>query len=105
MVTRRKILAGGASMIAGPVFANAPERSARPLSRPYDSRKSAEVSGQRPRSRPDTARIIANAPIAGNIGFAVMDVRTGEVVDEVDGDIQLPPASVSKAITTLSNYN
>jgi len=101
MVTRRGILAGGASMIAGSALANAPERSLRPRSRPYDAPQSTEVSDQRPRARPDAAQIIANAPMAGDIGFAVMDVRTGELLDNVNGDVQLPPASVSKAVTAL----
>lgn len=101
MVTRRGILAGGASMIAGSALANAPERSLRPRSRPYDAPQSTEASDQRPRARPDAAQIIANAPMAGDIGFAVMDVRTGELLDNVNGDVQLPPASVSKAVTAL----
>ena len=101
MVTRRNILAGGVSMLAGSALANAPERSLRPASRPYDAPQAAEISEQRPRGRPDTAQIIANAPIAGDIGFAVADMRTGEILDAVNGDVQLPPASVSKAVTAL----
>jgi len=101
MVNRRFVLAGGASMMAGAAMADAPTSSLRPQARAYATPQATEVSDLRPRSRPDTAQLIAEAPISGDIGFAVADARTGDVLVEVDGATRLPPASVAKAVTAL----
>ena len=95
------MLAGGASLLAGAALADAPSTSIRPRARTAAAPELAPISNLRPRSRPDTAQLIANAPLAGDISFAVADVRSGEVLVSVDGDQKLPPASVAKAVTAL----
>lgn len=97
---RRAFLAGCGSTIATMAAANAPETSLRPALRPR-SPVIDIASDQRPRLRPDTKQYIENAPIDGRIGFVVADVKTGEILDEFDGDLALPPASVAKAVTAL----
>ena len=99
-LTRRAILASGASALATAAVAEAPLSSLRPIGRPIEQPPK-PVSDLRPRSRPDTRQYIENAPIKGDIGFAVADVQTGEVLEAIDGDVSLPPASVAKAVTGL----
>lgn len=104
MVNRRHLLTAGAAAFAGAALADAPNSSLRPQPRPYASPPAEpvnQVSDMRPRSRPDTAQLIAEAPIAGDVSFAVADVRTGELLVEVNGSQKLPPASVTKAVTGL----
>ena len=96
--TRRSILASGISALAAAASANV-ETSVRPRSRPLIPID--PVSNSRPRSRPDTHSLIDEARLGGEIGFVVSDVASGEILEAVDGDTQLPPASVAKAVTSL----
>ena len=100
-LSRRGILAAGGSLLASAAAANAPSTSLRPLGRPISAPTPQDVPDQRPRSRPDTQQFIDEAPFSGDIGFAVADVRTGEILESVGGDLQLPPASVAKSVTAL----
>ncbi|WP_248633641.1 D-alanyl-D-alanine carboxypeptidase/D-alanyl-D-alanine endopeptidase, partial [Cereibacter changlensis] len=43
----------------------------------------------------------AEARLGGSIGFVVADANTGEVLEQSDGALPLPPASVAKAVTAL----
>jgi D-alanyl-D-alanine carboxypeptidase/D-alanyl-D-alanine-endopeptidase (penicillin-binding protein 4) len=49
----------------------------------------------------EVARLIAAARLGGSVGFAVADAATGEVLEEADGAMRLPPASVAKTATSL----
>lgn len=89
-LSRRAMLAGMLSTVAGQALANAPEQSLRPRLRPADGGKV---------TPPDAAEIVASAGLPGVVGYAVADARTGEVLEISEGDVALPPASVAKAIT------
>ena len=76
----------GASVLAGvPACANAPERSLRPALKP-----AAPVEG-----------IVARAGLGGDLGFAVMDMGSGNLLEGQGANAGMPPASVAKAVTAL----
>ena len=79
-------------MTAAPAFANPPAASLRPLAR-----------GETPPLPPaETAEsIVAKAKLSGRVGFAVADVKSGQILEESASDLGLPPASVTKAVTAL----
>jgi len=95
MVTRRWVIAGLMAGGAAPVLADAPVSSPRPPARPGAPgaplvRKAA--SGQ---------AAVAEAKLGGQVGYLVVDARTGDVIDALEPDVPLPPASTAKVITTL----
>lgn len=68
-----------------PACAGAPERSLRPQLKPAQP-----VEG-----------IVSRAGIGGDLSYAVVDMRTGNLLEGQGANIPLPPASVAKAITAL----
>ncbi len=91
-ISRRAILTGLAGIAATPMWANAPTTSKRPVLRPLSARERAAL-GPEP--------LIKAANLRGEVGFAVVDVATGEVLESYGTEITLPPASVNKAVTAL----
>lgn len=91
MVSRRWVLGALASGVALPAFAEAPATSLLP--RPRGGK--ARVVPQ------DASALIAAAKLGGALGYVVADAMTGQVLEAVQGDLHLPPASVAKTITTL----
>ena len=95
MISRRKIVAGllaGVAFAAGPVLAEAPVTSPRPVRRGGAPK---EVAGS-------AERLIKAADLgAATVSYIVMDAATGEVLDSRAADTPMPPASVAKAITSL----
>lgn len=80
------LMAGCApSVLAAPLA-----RSLRPVPRPEDLRRAAEVD-----------QLIARARLGGKLGFAVADAATGAVLEVKSPLLGLPPASVTKAVTAL----
>ena len=79
------LLLGGSVLAAMPACANAPERSLRPAVKP-----AAPVEG-----------IVARAGLGGNLAFAVIDMRSGDLLEGQAVDAPLPPASVAKALTAI----
>ena len=63
----------------------------------------APVPPPRPAIPPEaaSARLIAGAGLTGRVGFVLADARTGEVIESVNPDLLLPPASTIKALTAL----
>lgn len=94
-LTRRGILAWLAATAAGPVWANAPDTSLRPVAREWQG------SRTRPQARVDTAAMIRAAGMEGQVGFVISDSATGRVLESIEGDLPQPPASVTKAVTAL----
>ncbi|WP_171101253.1 D-alanyl-D-alanine carboxypeptidase/D-alanyl-D-alanine-endopeptidase [Ruegeria sp. HKCCD7255] len=87
-LSRRLFLTGLGSMaISAPALADAPLVSLRPVLR------GAQPSG--------AERIVQAAGLKGDVVFAVADVSTGVQLEEMGGDMGLPPASVAKALTAL----
>ncbi|WP_435257657.1 D-alanyl-D-alanine carboxypeptidase/D-alanyl-D-alanine endopeptidase [Thioclava sp. FR2] len=75
----------------GPALAEAPERSPRPVPR-----------GGHPKVATGSVEaLIAAAKLTGVVGFAVLDVANGSVLETHNPDQQVPPASVTKAVTAL----
>ncbi len=102
-LTRRALLGGGISMIAGAVLADVPLRSLRPVARPEAATATvaAAPSGLGPEARLSTAEMVSQARLGGRTGFVALDSRSGEILDQHDAYTRLPPASVTKAVTAL----
>ncbi|MDU8942716.1 D-alanyl-D-alanine carboxypeptidase/D-alanyl-D-alanine endopeptidase [Ovoidimarina sediminis] len=92
--SRRSVLSGLAALAAtGPAFAEAPLASLRPLAR-------GTVPEPPPPPEPAPAiDLVRKAGLGGAVGYLVVNARTGEVVEELNPDLRLPPASVAKAAT------
>lgn len=92
--TRRGVLGGIASGVASAALAGDPiAGSLRPLARPD---RPAPVI-------PDPYSDLIEAARLGDgkIGFVVMDAKSGQVLDALNPDLALPPASVAKFVTAL----
>lgn len=93
--TRRVFLGGLIATSAFPAFANAPERSPRPMPR-------TSVRGGSPAlSARSVEQLLQRANLGGATGFIALDAQTGAVLEEMSADLPLPPASVAKAPTTM----
>lgn len=102
-LTRRGLLAGGLSAVAGLAFAEAPLDVPRP---PLRSGSSAEpelppLGETRPVAREDLAELVREGGLEGKVSIALVDLRTGTIHAGWDEDLALPPASVAKALTAL----
>lgn len=89
-VSRRVLLGGAASLVAGRALAGAPLTSLRPVPRSPELARAAIAP-------PDA--IIRQAELTGKIGYVVADGRTGQVLETMNPVLPLPPASVAKAAT------
>lgn len=91
IIGRRGVLGHGLAALAvaaaGPAFAQQLRPKARPIARD-------EGAG-------GVAAIIAAAKLGGTVGYAVADRATGQVLASMNGDMPMPPASVTKALTAL----
>ncbi|NNF89827.1 MAG: D-alanyl-D-alanine carboxypeptidase [Boseongicola sp.] len=94
-LSRRHMLVGMASFVGTGVWARAPETSERPLARGLAAPRPVRAAG------PPTEALVQKAGLGGQVGYAVTDVDTGEVLDMRLGDTLLPPASTMKAITAI----
>lgn len=91
MQSRRAFLGGALASVAGTsAFALAPEVSLRPLMRPGDLFRQAV---------PTVSDLLSEADLGGQVGFAVADAFTGEMLEVHHPLRGMPPASVAKAIT------
>lgn len=90
----RLLLAGSAVALACPALARAPERSLRPPARLAARAITASSGAAR-----SIDALLAEANLGGRVGFAVIDLRTGQVLESRAPDTGLPPASVAKAAT------
>ena len=86
-IGRRMLLAGAASTLALRAWAEAPLTSPRPISRT----PAADA----------IAQLIDRADLSGIVAVKVVDMVTGEVLEDIAGDQPQPPASVTKAVTAL----
>lgn len=88
-LTRRGMLAALLAGVALPSSAEAPANSPRPAPRPKKLRGSG------------VADLVEAADLGGVVAFAVADAATGRVLEALEPDLPLPPASVTKAVTSL----
>lgn len=98
--SRRAFLSGAlAGLTAGSALADAPGQSLRPVLRPGGIAATAKVASKS--SVPPAAALIEAAQLGGRVSFAVVDTRTGQMLEGHDAGLSHPPASVSKAVTAL----
>lgn len=91
-VNRRFFVTAAASVLSTAGWANAPNVSLRPQERP---------TGPRKRRAPGAQTLIDTANLGGDVSFAVVDVSEDKLLEDHKGDLGLPPASVTKAVTAL----
>lgn len=77
-------------------FARAPETSVRPL-----PRGGTPVAAAPKKLVSQAERLITKANLGGQVGYAVADTQTGEVLEARLGKTFLPPASTLKSVTAL----
>lgn len=99
--SRRKILAGIASVYATGAGAGALDSSPRPLARGGAVAPSVKT----PLPDYSSETLIRKANLGGKVGLAVIDVDSGEVLEERLGSTLLPPASTLKSITAIYAIN
>lgn len=94
MVSRRFVLGGILAGLATPALADGLAVSPRPMARP---------SGGSPKAKSaaDPAALIEAAGLGGVVGYAVVDARSGQVLEAMGERQALPPASTAKAVTAL----
>jgi serine-type D-Ala-D-Ala carboxypeptidase/endopeptidase (penicillin-binding protein 4) len=95
-ISRRSLLVGGLTAVAGAAWADAPLTSLRPVVRPGAVPEVVPLSVVTP-----LRDLIAAAELSGEVGIVVADTVTGRVMEAYEGGKPLPPASVAKAITAL----
>ncbi|MEL6681057.1 MAG: D-alanyl-D-alanine carboxypeptidase/D-alanyl-D-alanine-endopeptidase [Pseudomonadota bacterium] len=86
-LSRRAVLTGAASSLATGVMAEAPLTSVRPVARIPQADA--------------VSQLIEQSGLSDKVGFVAADMGTGEVVEAILPELAQPPASVSKAFTTL----
>ncbi|GGE49999.1 D-alanyl-D-alanine carboxypeptidase [Actibacterium pelagium] len=64
-------------------------------------RPTARPAGLVRRQAPGAESLIAKAKLGGEVAYVVADARSGTILEARNGDMALPPASVTKAITAL----
>jgi len=89
-ISRRLLLGGAASLVAGRVLAGAPAVSPWPVPRP---------GGFAGRAVPSPEALIARADLGGKLGYVVADARSGAVLETLNPLLPMPPASVAKTAT------
>lgn len=92
-ISRRFFVGTALSSLASAGWANAPTVSLRPKARGIEVRRQAVSAG--------ADKLVGKAGLTGRVSFAVADVKTGLVLEERDGGMGLPPASVAKAMTAM----
>ncbi|WP_323766428.1 D-alanyl-D-alanine carboxypeptidase/D-alanyl-D-alanine-endopeptidase [Marinovum sp.] len=93
-ISRRMFLGTALGFAAVHANAASPSRSLRPVARPGSTKPIPKVF-------PTADELVRQAKVSGQVGYAVMDVSTGEMREAGEADTGLPPASVAKALTTL----
>lgn len=89
--SRRGFVAAALCGLAGPGLAAAPTTSLRPQPRPFGSGAAA----------PAAQVLIDKARLGGPVSYAVIDVKTGTLLEGRAPAMGLPPASVNKTVTSL----
>lgn len=98
-------MAGTISALAGAALADAPLRSPRPVARagsaPETGPGPERPARVRPRARRGLGDVIAAAGLPGAVSVLLADAGTGRPLERHAADRALPPASVTKALTSL----
>ena len=91
-MSRRVLISSALAGIATSACAGAPSTSLRPQTRPLRTS---------PRTNAEARALIQQSGLSGRVGYAVVDPRTGQILEAYDEVRGLPPASVAKSITAL----
>ncbi len=94
-LTRRGLLGALAASVAAPAWALAPERSPFPAPRLIAAPARALPSAQ------SIEALLERANLGGVTSFVALDAASGAVIEELNPDASLPPASITKAATAL----
>ncbi|MBO6867632.1 MAG: D-alanyl-D-alanine carboxypeptidase/D-alanyl-D-alanine-endopeptidase [Thalassococcus sp.] len=89
-ISRRFFLGTTLAALAHPALAEAPLTSLRPRDRGPDFFR---------KSIPSAQQLVDQANLGGDVGFSVVNIQTGEVLEAMNAEVALPPASVAKAVT------
>lgn len=107
-LTRRAVVSGLLSGVAGVALAEAPLTSLRPVGRAVSGTIAVSSAPTQspipriaPRVRATIEQVIAAADLDGTVGCVVADATTGEILEQAEADVTVPPASVTKAVTAL----
>ena len=102
-ISRRTAIASLLSVWSAAALADGPARTGRPRARPVPERVGAGVE---PRARPkglgeppSVEDIVSAARMTGDYACAAFDAATGRLIESVNDDVLLPPASVMKSLT------
>ncbi len=98
-LTRRGLLAGLLAGAAAPALGQTVTRSLRPRARPAGSSAAGSSAVVEVAGRADD--LVARAKLGGVTGYLVAEVATGRVLEQVNADAPVPPASVAKTLTAL----
>lgn len=94
--SRRFFLSTALAGLASPVWAEAPKVSLRPQLRP---------KGAGRRTATGAKALIQSAQLGGRVGFSVVDVKSGLILEGHEPRAGQPPASVTKSVTALYALN
>lgn len=89
--SRRFFLGSALGFMAAPAVAEAPGTSLRPVARPGSTRPVFKTAEE----------LVARAGVSGEVGYAVMDITSGQLREAGQAETALPPASTLKTITAL----
>lgn len=95
-LTRRVVLGGLVASAGSLAYAGAPSTSLRPL-----PRGGQPVAAAPKKLISQAEDLIRKANLGGDIGFAVADTQSGEILESRLGTTFLPPASTLKSLTAL----
>ncbi|MEO0917751.1 MAG: D-alanyl-D-alanine carboxypeptidase, partial [Pseudomonadota bacterium] len=95
-LTRRVVLGGLVASTGSVTLAGAPTTSLRPL-----PREKTPVAAAPKKLISQSEDLIRKANLGGDVGFAVADTQSGEVLEARLGTTYLPPASTLKSLTAL----
>ena len=100
---RRIFLSAAGSFLASTALAEAPTGAIRPKARPDPALAPsvAPAKDMRPRPRPSAQSLIDEADLGGVVGFVVADATSGQEIENIQAATTLPPASVTKVVTSL----
>lgn len=90
--SRRIFIGSALGALVGRAWAEAPEISIRPVARPGSAR---------PTPIPSAEDLVRDAGLSGEVGFVVINMSDGRVLEDGKPELGLPPASVAKSMTAL----
>ncbi|TMV42251.1 D-alanyl-D-alanine carboxypeptidase, partial [Thioclava sp. BHET1] len=92
-------MAGAASPATAWAEKLAPHAAPRPAPRP---KPATIAAGPRHMANaPAAADLVESARLGGNVAFMVVDSSTGKVLETLNPELPIPPASTAKTLTTL----